>query len=603
MRTPNIEKYNLLRRLASGGQGDVYLARQQNDDLGLDKFVAIKFIQKEFCSKEFFKNEVKLLSQLNHPNICKILDVGENKEYFYIVMEFIEGINLKELTNLSKQKCIHIPDALIFEIGKSIFEALVYAHHHNSGKILHKDISPHNIMIGTNGSVILIDFGISEIFQHENSKHKNGKPTYLPDNVLNGVKKYDESVDMYSLSVVLYELVTGVKVQAEKDIDLELVSNNLIRDIISSLLKFKEDYDLFNKSNFISYRTSKESILKTISKLVDEKVISENTIVTNSKNTIKKKSKKHIIIDVAIVIGAICFFLYLISRNMAPVVEINDLRIQRDGKIEKIGVPREIFKSEIKNSLNFDSDSCEFFCSQAIYNLMTGHKARFLKLKSEKTIYNEFENDYEKYLNNSFLMYKKAINSLHNNLNRCEVKQACKFAIELSVVMSRSAPISLDEQTLKSKFDNLMRGSDKAFDSLVLAEIKTPLESPYLSKTFPIEARYRAVTNNHTIYYYNGELSEDTCRKIGDLHFLNRTMYIASLYESTINSNLPLLVFNTDLKELTYDNITSDNLEVKSYLQKNMTVIDIKENKIKHKQVCLYERVNGILKHLQVWEY
>lgn len=591
MKTPNIEKYNLIRRLASGGQGDVYLARQTNDDLGLDKFIAIKFIQKEFCSKEFFKNEVKLLSQLNHPNICKILDVGENKECFYIVMEFIEGINLKELTNLSMQKGISIPDALIFEIGKSIFEALVYAHHHSSGKILHKDISPHNIMIGKNGSVILIDFGISELFAEENTHYKNGKPTYIPDNVLNGVKKYDETIDMYSLGVVLYELASSLKVKTEKEINLELVSNNVIRNIISSLLKFTEAYDVFNKSNFISSGTSKESILKTISKLVDEKVISENTIVSNSRSSYSHKFKlKYTILITLVVFISIIFTLKISAKQFGQ--KISEIQIKINNHTEQLLIPRTLFKSDIPDPLNMNTESCEMHCSAAVTYMIQGHKD-FYKYVNEKNMnQQDFKNNYPKYLNHSLLLYKKSSSSLFTNLHRCEMKENCRDALEIANTMSQSIPLNVDGITLKANYDSIMNGSDSSFNTTVNSLILNPMLSDNLMREFPTSTRFSAITPTYTIYQTEDDLDEKACKKIGDWEFLDRTMIITNLTEASMNTSLNLLIFNSRMTVLK----TNDS-----------TLLDFDSNKKETNKeklkVCLYVRENGILKQLLTWEY
>ncbi|GHV24123.1 protein kinase [Clostridia bacterium] len=198
------KRYEIHELIGVGGMAVVYKAY----DITEDKIVAIKILKDEFLdNKEFirrFKNESKAIAVLSDTNIVKVFDVSFGTKIQYIVMEYIDGITLKEY--IGRQKNINWQDALFFT--KQILNGLKHAH--NKG-IIHRDIKPQNIMLLKNGSIKVTDFGIAR-FSHNDTQTMTdraiGSVHYIaPEQAKGGVT--DEKADIYSVGVLLYEMLTG----------------------------------------------------------------------------------------------------------------------------------------------------------------------------------------------------------------------------------------------------------------------------------------------------------------------------------------------------------------------------------------------------------
>lgn len=197
-------RYELLARVGGGGMALVYKAR----DLLLNRFVAVKVLRQQFThDDEFvkrFRREAQAAASLSHPNIVSIYDVGQVEDTYYIVMEYIDGANLNEII---RDRAPLQPDEAV-RIASQICDALEHAHHN---QIIHRDIKPHNILIGNNGRVKVTDFGIARAVTSSTITQTGsvvGSVHYFSPEHAKGVATGEKS-DIYSLGIVLYQMLTG----------------------------------------------------------------------------------------------------------------------------------------------------------------------------------------------------------------------------------------------------------------------------------------------------------------------------------------------------------------------------------------------------------
>lgn len=198
------DRYEIIERIGSGGMAIVYKAK----DLLLNRIVTVKVLREQFVADEDFvrrfRREAQSAASLSHTNIVSIYDVGKEGETEYIVMEYIEGQNLKEIIRnyapLSTEQTLNL--------GIQIAEAIRHAHEHH---IIHRDIKPHNILVTADGRVKVTDFGIARAVSAATMTHTGdivGSVHYLSPEQAKGVQTNEQS-DVYSLGIILYELLTG----------------------------------------------------------------------------------------------------------------------------------------------------------------------------------------------------------------------------------------------------------------------------------------------------------------------------------------------------------------------------------------------------------
>jgi eukaryotic-like serine/threonine-protein kinase len=197
-------RYRILRKLGSGGMANVYLAEDQE----LGRRVAIKILNDRHANDdqfiERFRREAKNAAGLSHPNIVSIYDRGEAEGTYYIAMEFLDGRSLKELI-VSRGPA---PVSVAIDYARQILAALRFAHRNG---IVHRDIKPHNVLVDGEGRLKVTDFGIARAGASQMTEAGSiiGTAQYLSPEQAKG-SPVDQTSDLYSVGVVLYELLTGV---------------------------------------------------------------------------------------------------------------------------------------------------------------------------------------------------------------------------------------------------------------------------------------------------------------------------------------------------------------------------------------------------------
>lgn len=197
------ERYELIKKIGSGGMADVYMAK----DILLDRVVAVKILHGNFAEDEDFvlrfRHEAQSAGKLTHPNIVGIYDVGCDGDIHYIVMEYVEGQTLKQYIQSHQSIPIDTAVRIAIDIGNALEEA------HDNG-IIHCDIKPHNILLTGDGKVKVTDFGIARAINSSTVIDKQsilGSVHYLSPEQAAG-DKITEKTDIYSLGIVLYEMLT-----------------------------------------------------------------------------------------------------------------------------------------------------------------------------------------------------------------------------------------------------------------------------------------------------------------------------------------------------------------------------------------------------------
>jgi serine/threonine protein kinase len=205
---PRFPHLEILEFLGQGGMGLVYKARQ----LTLDRLVALKILpvdkgdERNFAER--FTQEARALARLNHPNIVAVFDFGQADGLYYLLMEYVDGLNLRQL-----ERTGGVTPREALKIIPAICDALQYAHNHG---IVHRDIKPENILLDQAGHVKIADFGLAKLLQRAGpdpaltrAEQVMGTPHYMAPEQFERPLEVDHRADLYSLGVVFYEMLTG----------------------------------------------------------------------------------------------------------------------------------------------------------------------------------------------------------------------------------------------------------------------------------------------------------------------------------------------------------------------------------------------------------
>jgi len=253
----HLKDFIVLDKVAQGGMGTIYRGLQGNGPA--QRLVAIKFVRHRHAKtemfKKIFKEEVAQIFPLVHANIAQCYSVGEEKGQLYCVMEYIDGLNLKMIQDRVQKKLFQnfaeerLPLPLAIYIIMETAKGLGFAHRfHPPGKneisLIHRDVSPHNIMVSFDGLIKIIDFGmakqrdIGEGDEKTATGHLKGKPSYMAPEYIRG-KYYDHRLDQYALGIVFWELITGARLFTGNTI-IEIIQK-IDRNIIPDPREFNPD--------------------------------------------------------------------------------------------------------------------------------------------------------------------------------------------------------------------------------------------------------------------------------------------------------------------------------------------------------------------------
>lgn len=242
MTTQQLGKYTLIRKLASGGMAEVHLAATQGPG-GFQKSLVVKRIHPHLAEDErfvaMFLDEARLAAMLSHPNIVQIFDFGVAEGRYFLAMELVDGVNLRTLMQAAGEQKRSLDPLVCARLISLACEGLAYAHEFrdpSSGEALHlvhRDVSPDNLLLARNGSLKVADFGIARsdsATSRTNAGLVKGKLTYMaPEQLQAGA--LSPRTDLYALGVVLYELLTGAlpyEGPAENEIIAGLLTNKRV---------------------------------------------------------------------------------------------------------------------------------------------------------------------------------------------------------------------------------------------------------------------------------------------------------------------------------------------------------------------------------------
>ncbi|MDD7178001.1 MAG: Stk1 family PASTA domain-containing Ser/Thr kinase [Lachnospiraceae bacterium] len=275
------DRYEILEKIGAGGMSDVYKAKDQV----LGRFVAVKILKPEFAEDvnfvTKFHTEAQSAAGLQHPNIVNIYDVGSEEHVHFIVMEYVEGITLK--TYIEKKGQLNYKEAI--SIAIQVARGIEAAHNNN---IVHRDIKPQNIMISHEGKVKVTDFGIARAAT-SNTIHSDvmGSVHYTsPEQARNGF--VDGKSDIYSLGIVMYEMVTG-RVPFDGDTTVSIAIQHLQEEMVAPSV-YAPDLPI----------SLEKIILKCTQKSQDRRYGTMGELLVDLKHALMEPDEDFVVIDTAV---------------------------------------------------------------------------------------------------------------------------------------------------------------------------------------------------------------------------------------------------------------------------------------------------------------
>jgi serine/threonine protein kinase len=215
-------RYLLFDRIGQGGMAEIFLARRETE-LGGGKLLVVKLILPTYAERKEFAamlvEEAKLAASLGHANVVQVFDLGREEGRLFIAMEYVEGFDLAALLKRCSKEKVPLPTELALHAVSELLAALDYAH---KKKVVHRDVSPSNVLVSFDGEVKLCDFGIAratDSLRGEQSEAIQGKAGYMSPEHARG-ETLDGRADVFAAGIILWELLAGRKLYRASDGDL-----------------------------------------------------------------------------------------------------------------------------------------------------------------------------------------------------------------------------------------------------------------------------------------------------------------------------------------------------------------------------------------------
>jgi serine/threonine protein kinase/tetratricopeptide (TPR) repeat protein len=324
-------RYQIIEELGKGGMGKVYKAF----DTKIKEKIALKLIKPEIASDpetiERFSNELRLARKIRHKNVCQMFDLGEAEGTHFITMEYVPGEDLKSMIRMSKSMSV----GAAVNIARQVCEGLAEAHRLG---VIHRDLKPGNIMIDREGDIRIMDFGVARTLKEKGVTGAGviiGTPEYMSPEQVEG-KETDQQSDLYSLGIILYEMVTGrrpfegdtalsiaVKHKTEIPKNPRELNAQVSEDLSRLILKCLE------KDKRKRYQTADEVLTQLIQVEkgipTSEKAIPQSKALSSREITVKFNLRKLIapvLIVAVIVLAALAYWLFVPKKQGPSTIAI-----------------------------------------------------------------------------------------------------------------------------------------------------------------------------------------------------------------------------------------------------------------------------------------